>query len=238
MATCLLLLDRFENPDRSSDFEWEWDECADIYRSAPAPIRSALMNGFEVARQYDLVSEQIRPTKGDLTTYSTSEIIAPLLDIARALTNEERAEIATADYGCNIDKHRSALDALLNSADCRFHDSWFPTEVVSLVAYVSGATGFEGCSALILANAIYNNDNSDSASYRWQSNKFSYLDLPLAAGKPIISAFRHLYETITDWDPFFDTFAPERLPLHSYIPWNSDKDPERPALPKPVPKSE
>lgn len=222
-ATCMLLLDRFENTTRGGDFEWEWDKFSGLYRIAPDAIRAALMNGFEAAKSYSLVSQKICPAPADLATNTTEDVLAPLIALARALTEEEREEIARGNYGCDVGKHLAALDALLETKDCRFPDTWFPAEVVELASYVPDAKGFVGCTALVLINSIYGSDYVDDAEFRWSQNKLAYQNLEMSARGPILVAFRHLYETLPDWNPFWEIFAPDRLPLESYIPWCSER---------------
>ena len=218
-ATCVLLLDRFENSHRGGDLQWEWDAFAGEYRSAPDAIRAALMNGFEEARNHSLISSEIRPTNSDLVTNAEDDVLEKLKDLARSLTLEEQSEIATADYGTEVERQLEALQLLLKTNDCRFPDTWFPAEVVELVSHVPSASGFAGCTALVLINAIYDGDHVNNASFRWRANKLSYLDLPFDARSSVMAAFRHLYETVPIWNPFEDEFAPERLPNHAFVPW-------------------
>ena len=153
-ATCILLLDRFENSERGSDFEWEWDAFATRYRSADPPIRAAIMNGLDQGRKHRLISDEVRPSLRDCTTKPVEEVINPLLQIAKSLTEEEREWIAHADYGADVKKHLRALNELLQTNDCIYPSGevWFPTEVVELVSHDSAYLGFVGCTAIVLIN--------------------------------------------------------------------------------------
>ena len=219
LATCLLILDRFVKAHRGGDFQWEWDAFAKHYREAPPRIRSAIMNGLEEARKLGFVSESIQPSVADRSTVTQDEIVSALIEIARKLTPEEREVVSIQDYGDDAEKHLSALNQVLASKTCRFTDSWYPAETVELVSYVPGETGFVGCTALVLLNAIYDGDDVGHAEFRWQTKRFAYHDMTDDARKQILGAFRHLYETAEFWSPFDDEFAPERLRIPSFIPW-------------------
>ncbi len=219
-ATCLLLLVRFENPNRGSDFQWEWDTFAPIYRNADNTVRAAIMNGFEHARRYSLVSEDVRPKPSDRVTNLREDVLAPLIHLAKSLTNEERERIATADYGHDIKKHFDALNALLESETCLypFGEVWYPAEVIELVSHSEDSPGFAGCTAIMLVNAIYDNDSRGNADYRWTAHRLSYDVLEGRQRKVIHGGFRYVYEANQDWDPYWEEFAPERLPTNSFLP--------------------
>ncbi|MCB1357720.1 MAG: hypothetical protein KDK53_14910 [Maritimibacter sp.] len=209
-ATCVRLLDRSGQPGRAGDWDREVDAFSDAYRSAPDAIRAAIFNGLPAGAG--------RPE--DRLTDSRDTVIAALLPLARRLTAEERAEISAADYGCDIARHRAALDALLATTACRFPDHWFPAEVVELTAHVPKAPGFAGCSALVLANAIYDDDHVDHASFRWHQHRHAYPRLKANEAGPLLRGFRYLYEALPDWDPFWDVRRPERMSLDHFLPWS------------------
>ena len=208
-ATCVRLVDRHGNPERGGNFVWEMDAFSDLYRKAPKQIRAAIFNGLRTGTE----------CQEDCLTNSTGEVIAKLIALARRLTAEERTEISAGDYGCDIGKHRAALDALLETEDCRFADTWFPAEVVELTAHVPDAPGFVGCTALVLANAIYDGDKVDHAAFRWHQHRHAYHRLASVQAQLLLRAFRILYEAIPDWDPFWDVVTPDRMSLDHFIPW-------------------
>ncbi len=220
-ATCMIILDRFEHPERGSDFGQDWSELADCYRNAPAAIRSAIMNGLKEAKNDSLVSPDIHLEPNDGLTTEKYDIVEPLLTIAKQLTVGERGEIAKNDYGCDVARHLAALDALLSKKHCRFQDTWFPAEVVELASNHPSSVGFEGCTALVLVNAIYSDDRVDNAAFRWMNNRPAYQELELALREPILRAFRYLYESIHDWDPFGNAPATARMSTDHFIPWYS-----------------
>lgn len=219
-ATCILLLDRFENSERGSDFEWEWDAFAARYRSADAPTRAAIMNGLDQGRKDSLISDVVRPSLSDCTTEPVLEVIHPLFQLAKSLTEEERKWIAQADYGENVKRHLSALNELLETDNCIYPtgEAWFPAEVVELVSHDSRNPGFVGCTAITLINAIADNDSQGNADFRWRSHRYSYGALAPTQRGAFQDGFRHLYEVLRDWDPYSDQFAPEQLPTDSFLP--------------------
>ncbi|WP_372573212.1 hypothetical protein [Ruegeria jejuensis] len=219
-ATCVLLLDRFENSERGSDFEWEWDAFATRYQRADAPTRAAIMNGLDQGRKYSLVSDKVRPSIPDCTTKPVHDVVRPLLQLAKSLTEEEREWIANADYGEDVKTHLRALNELLETGDCIYPpgETWFPAEVVELVSHGDENPGFVGCTALVLINAIADNDCRANADFRWKSHRISYSSLAPSQRCAIQGGFRHLYEVIRDWNPYSDQSAPERLPTDSFLP--------------------
>lgn len=220
IATCARLLDRFENPHRGNDFRSDWDEFSDDYRRAAPPIRSALMNGFEQARLHAVVSDAIYPTISDRTTYSATQVLPPLIELARSLTAGERVEIAKADYGADVDQQVEGLNRLLDTPDCRFPkgESWFPLEVIELISHQPENAGFIGCTALVLINAIYDGDFREHSSSRWKAHSSVYQNLEMSARGAILSGFRHIYETIEGWDPYWDHFETDSFVVDSMIP--------------------
>lgn len=219
-ATCILLLDRLENSERGGDFEWEWDAFATRYRSADAPTRAAIMNGLDQGRKHCLISDGVRPSVSDCTTKPVGEVIRPLLQLAKSLTKEEREWIAQADYGEDARRHLRALNELLETNDSVYPsgENWFPAEVVELVSHGNKNPGFAGCTAIVLINAIADNDSQANADFRWKSHRHSYSSLALPQLRAIHDGFRHIYEVVRDWDPYCDEFAPEWLPTDSYLP--------------------
>jgi len=219
-ATCLLLLDRFARPELGTDFQWEWEEFADLYRNASCTYRSTIMNGLDQARKHNLISEDVRPSSSDCIAKPKQDILPGLIALGRSLTREERAWIAEAERGNDVDKHLKSLDALLESSDCLYprDEVWYPAEVIELVSYGDQNPGFVGCTAIVLINAIADNDMQGNADYRWKINRFAYDALGKPQRRVILDGFRYLYEVNQDWKPFWEEFAPERLPTNSFLP--------------------
>lgn len=218
-ASCVLLLDRLENSERGSDFQWEWDAFAARYRNADPVTRAAIMNGLEQGRKHGVVSGGVRPTISDCTTKPVQEVVKPLCKLAKSLTAEEREYISNSDYGEDVERHLSALNQLLQTEDCLYPSGevWFPAEVVELVSHSSTDPGYVGCTAILLINAIADGDDQSNAEFRWRSQRFSYDALKPSPRRSILDGFRHIYEVNRDWDPYSDQFAPERLQTDSFL---------------------
>lgn len=222
-ATCVLLMDRHENTNRGTDFEWEWEEFLPFYHMATDNVRSALMNGFEQARKFNLISQEVRPGLSDFITKPRDVVLADLIGLAKSLTAEQRQSISGADRGCKANEHFSALNEVLETDGCLYpsREVWFPAEVVELTSHSSGNPGFTGCTALVLINQITDTDYDIGVDFWWTTHRFSYDGLEPNQRRIIQSAFRHIYEADQDWSPYREQFAPERLAANSFIPFQS-----------------
>ncbi|QTD57172.1 hypothetical protein [Parasphingorhabdus cellanae] len=223
-ATCVGLLDCFENPERARDFHLEWDEFSDNYRQAMPPVRAALMNGFGQAQEHPLISKLVNPTASDRTTLMTDDVLNALMELARSLSPRERCEIAESDYGADAKKQLVSLNRLLESSDCRIRsgESWFPAEVIELASHDPQNSGFVGCTALVLINAIHNKGFDGQSASRWRAHHLAYRNLKLPEREIIISGFRHIYEIATEWDPYWDYSASDPIPINAIIPTSPD----------------
>ncbi len=203
-STCLVLIDKFENPSRNSDFLCEWDAFKKHYRSAPAGIRSAIMNGLFQASTYFLAHEDVQPSSEDRMTLPRESLMLPLVEIAKRLVDDEARVVAKADYGRDEKIHYSALKTVLANDFCQYppDDCWFPAEVVELVSHGPTSVGFLSCTAIVLLNALNDGDKVDHAEFRWSNNYRAYRKLAENDWIALAGAFRHLYETLDNWDPF------------------------------------
>jgi hypothetical protein len=127
------------------------------------------------------------------------ETIAPaLLVIARRLADAEDmiSQVSRADYGQDSAKHLAALRRVLARESGQFgqDESWYPSEVVELVAHVPGNPGFVECSALLLLNALAAHDLHGHFDSRWERMGAAYIDLPEPDRLPILRGIRYLYE--------------------------------------------
>jgi hypothetical protein len=224
-ATCVLLLDRHENTARGTDFEWEWEEFLPFYHMATDNVRSALMNGFEQARSFNLISQEVRPSLSDFITKPRDAVLADLIGLAKSLTAEQRKNISEADRGCEASKHFAALNEVLETDFCLYPsgETWFPAEVVELTSHSPGRLGFTGCTALVLINQITDADYDIDVDFWWATHRFSYDGLEPYQKRIIHSGFRHIYETDQDWNPYWEQIAPERLASTSFIPFESSQ---------------
>ncbi|MEM6421274.1 MAG: hypothetical protein AAF698_01710 [Pseudomonadota bacterium] len=192
--------------DLDDVLERRWSEATPAIRAAFA---HGFLHGIDVVARASMSGEKgLEPVpEGMQLTKEPADLVPTLVTIARSMTMEERRCVASADYGDDVEKHLSALNAVLAAKDCRMEDhaeeiSWFPGEVVELAAYSPSAPGFVACTALLLANALQSGtyvppvgmDAFYSASAR------GYGTLAPDERHAIRSAYRYLYES----DPYFE----------------------------------
>ena len=170
-------------------------------RAAPAPVRAALMHGFDHLGRHGLAPEDCQPTPGDLATTALETLEPHLIACARRMTVSELDHTARADYGCDVAMHRAALVTLLSDPMVAYPhgEVWFPAEVVDLVSNLPGAPGHVPCLAIVLLHALRDGDQRSNASFRLEGQFAQIAALPEAA--LFFAAFRHLYETDPDWNP-------------------------------------
>lgn len=167
-------------------------------RSAPLKLRSAILRGLDTLEDYDHRYEPasyLLPDQSRLTM--PQELILPnLCQIARGMDQQTRQSVAKADYGYRADEHLHALDEVLSSENCLLPkgETSVPNEAVELVANVRETPGFVACTALLLANALPDNDRMGWFNFRWESLAAEYNALPGTVRGPIMAGFRYLYE--------------------------------------------
>ncbi|WP_037308848.1 hypothetical protein [Ruegeria halocynthiae] len=167
-------------------------------RNAPLKLRSAILRGLDTledyAHRYEPAS-YLLPDQSRLTM-PRDQILPNLCQIARRMDQQTRQSVAKADYGYQVDEHLRALDEVLSSENCQFPkgETWVPSEVVELVAHVRETPGFVVCTALLLANALPDNDRMGWFDFRWERLAAEYNALPGTVRGPILAGFRYLYE--------------------------------------------
>lgn len=202
-AIAVILRDAVANDTPALALEGLWERHRTITTAAAAPVRAALMVAFDHLRRRGNVGEVCTPTAEELATCPAARIEAALITIARQMSAVDLDHVARADYGCDADRHRSALHDLL--ADPRVSyppdDRWYPAEVVGLVSHVPGDPGHIPCLAIVLLDALRTGDLHGNASFRLEQ-QFGDIDrLPRIARHTFLAAFRHLYEVHPTWDP-------------------------------------
>jgi hypothetical protein len=180
-----------------------WTRHRTIITAAAAPVRAALTVAFDHLRRRGKVGEICTPMAEELATCPADRIEAALIAIARQMTAVDLDHVARADYGCDTDRHRAALYALL--ADQRVSyppdDRWYPAEVVELVSHVPGDPGHISCLAIVLLDALRTGDLHGNASFRLEQQFNAIARLPRIARDTFLAVFRHLYEVHPAWDP-------------------------------------
>ena len=203
LGTCLALIDRLEVPSRGTDFEWEWDAFQRLYEIAPAPILSAIMNGFYWGRSYQKVHKNVVPTAATRITNLRDAIAPALLAIAKRMNADQIESVAHADYGCDVQKHANALHSLLATEDCLYRDSevWYPAEENVMTTHDKNKPAYFECTAIVLLNSLNDEDDFGHASFRLSQNAATYRSLQADDQRALYRAFRYHYETDADWSP-------------------------------------
>ncbi|MEO0917432.1 MAG: hypothetical protein AAFY31_10690, partial [Pseudomonadota bacterium] len=182
-------------PGDTRDFA---DLAAEQIKTTGRILRSAILRGLDILESERPKYERASPFLPDLKrlTQEPGQILPELYKIARAMDQATRKSVAHADYGYRSDQHLEALNAVLAREDCRFSkdETWCPSEVVELVAFVRSTPGFVNCTALLLANAILQGDDGGCFDHRWTILAQDYNALPARVGGPILSGVRCLYE--------------------------------------------
>ncbi|SHF73832.1 hypothetical protein SAMN05444273_11110 [Litoreibacter ascidiaceicola] len=198
VAVAALVSNELQRGFCSGDAKELAEMATESIRSAPSKLRSAILRGLDTledyAHRYEPAS-YLLPDQSRLTR-PQDQILQRLCQIARGMDQQTRQSVAKADYGYRADEHLHALDEVLSSENCQFpkDETWFPSEVVELVAHVRETPGFVVCTALLLANALPTNDSMGWFEFRWERLAAEYNALPDSVRYPILAGFRYLYE--------------------------------------------
>lgn len=174
----------------------DWQDHAAFIRALPPPRRAVLMRAWHILN--DGYEELVPALKdAEMRGLDRADVMAPLIALAKGMSEAEIATIAAADYGMDIDSHTAALREVLAHPECRFprNDRWYPAEVVELVAHCPGDSGGVRCTALCILDDIHNNADYDQMTFRWGRHSADYIGWPPSVGTPILRGVRYLYES-------------------------------------------
>jgi hypothetical protein len=190
-----------------------WDQRRSTLLAAPPQVRAALMQGFRLLRDHRLAEGIEPPTPCELVTLPWQEVETGLIRIGRQMTPAEMDHVARADYGCDVARHRAALQALLDDPQLAYPEGevWYPAEVVELVSHVPGQPGHVPCLAIVLLNAVRTEDDRGEADYRMANQYAAIAELAPKVKDPFFAAFRHLYESNVHWT--------SQVPASFTLPW-------------------
>ncbi|MEM0988969.1 MAG: hypothetical protein AAGK00_08805 [Pseudomonadota bacterium] len=179
---------------------------AEAYAGVPPHPRAVLLTGFREARRFAHQPGYDVPDPAHLIATDRQAINDALVTIARSLTQDDLVQISRADYDYGAEEHLSALKDLLRTLDDgQVHArDWEPWEVISLTSHVPAEPWFPQTTALMLLDAMAGTDRLQKMEFRWQSNATHYCAMPEQYAAPFLAAFRHLYETVDDWDPYWE----------------------------------
>lgn len=152
----------------------------------PATLRAAVVNG---AMWLGAV-----PEAADCVTRGKAEIAEALVRVARSMRRDEL--YAVAERGANLSADFAALMEGIGQRDGIM--SGAALEVVELGARLPKQVGYEGCTAILLLNALHQGEGRGFAA-RWQEQGAVYCALQPSRRDAILSALRYFYET----DPEF-----------------------------------
>ena len=216
LAVVVLLADLLQTRQGSVLLAETWAAAGIRLRVWPDTLRAAVANGLKRAVELGLIALDA-PFPSDCVTYEAVVITEPLLRIARAMRPDELISVAHEHYGRDVEQHMAALkDAIRNGAGLFPEgEPWHPVEVVSLVGHVAESSGFEGCTALLLLNAISGRFRREYFTFCWKGLGPAYCLLRPSARDPILAGIRHIYETDPKFmeDELFDV-GERHLPGH------------------------
>ena len=219
LAVVVLLTDSLQNPHTADSLTEVWAAATAKLPNWPATLRAAVANGLRQAATLGQITLQTQLKDQDYQTHPAAPIADHLLRIARSMRRDQLYEVAKADYGSDLERHFAALMEVIGKRDGIFleSDAWFPSEVVELTSHTPGAPGYEGCTAILLLNALQTNDRAGWFDFRWQNQGAAYCALKPSVRDPILAGIRHFYES----DPeflVFHTIDPARLGEGATIP--------------------
>lgn len=219
-ATMVLLSDRLQYGAGEDDLFWNWDAFQERFREAPSPVRAALMNGFRCAHGLGLVKLDHLPNAKDLRTYDEEDLVRLLKIIARSMTDDIRASVCALAPAEIRDVHRRALDNCLKSS-CVLNEfgGWFPCEVIEQVSLDAEHAGYAACTALMILDAIITKDAAGKMAYRYEVQADDYNLLPTELRVPLLAGIRHLHEMETDWEPYAEWPADQRVDKAIVMPF-------------------
>ncbi|WP_054008163.1 hypothetical protein [Cypionkella psychrotolerans] len=197
LAVVVLLTDILQRRRVSGLLTEAWEDACNRLRDWPATLRAAVANGLRRAVELSAIKLQMPPTDADCQTHQPAEIAESLLRIARSMRRDELHAVAGADHGCDIEKHFAALMDVIGKRDGIFPEGevWYPSEVIELTANVPNSPGFEGCTAILLLNAMAHGDRTGWFDFRWPLHGAAYCALRPSTRDPILAGIRHIYET-------------------------------------------
>lgn len=209
-ATALLLGDLISGGLGPDDLAAHWDTFAMHYRAADAPVRAALMQGFALCHALGHCDLAALPQADDLRTFDPGMVRRALLDLARRMSLRDIGQVAAAGGPLDRDHHLAALNRVLGPRAGLFPPAGtgFPAEVVEMAATDPDAPGHASCLALICLNALIDRDADELALGHWARGAAHIRNMPPQSGAPIWAAFRLIYETQPEWDPFWLNDAP------------------------------
>ncbi len=205
LANGILAANALQGGDRKEVAGSLWSASVHRLRQLPPRLRGPLARAAGRTADLHRFPDRAVPTGDDKVSVDLAGISERLVKIGQAVTEEEIQHIARADYGCDRDRHLSALRQVIFNQDCVFTDAqgWYPSEVVELVSHVPTEPAFAVATAILLNHCIHKGDLQGSTDFRWENNAAAYLALPPELRGPILAGFRAIYESDDNWSPYY-----------------------------------
>lgn len=206
LAVVVLLADVLQRGQVSGLLSEAWDEAVVRLRNWPATLRAAMANGFRRAAEAGSITLEHWPRDADHITRQKEEIAPDLLRIARAIRIDELLAVAKSYSGQAVEARGQILIDLIGLHDGIEHESIrvvpeiaSPWSEVAAIAESPGAVGFEGCTAILLLNAVHYSDRRDLFGGYWEAHGEAYCRLRPSARDPILAAVRYMFELNTSF---------------------------------------
>ena len=128
-------------------------------------------------------------------TRVAAEIAEALLPIARSMRPDELWAVAQADHRHDPERHLAALREVIGLRDgiISAGENFYPRWVVELAGFGPEHPGFEGCTAILLLNALKVRGKDGWSDFTWENLSPSYFRLRPSARDPILAAIRWFY---------------------------------------------
>lgn len=159
------------------------------------PTRAAFGNAFKLLAEKRLLAEYPLLYRIDMLSKDQAEIEPGLLVLARTV-QDYLEPISQADYGDLANEHKRALEDMLRSDFRKFptKQRWIPMEVLELVSHVPSDQGHVPALAIVLLEALHNDDGYGNVQFRWEHQKDEILGMPPKIRDPFLAAFKYFHE--------------------------------------------
>ncbi|MBC7737362.1 MAG: hypothetical protein H7245_09135, partial [Candidatus Saccharibacteria bacterium] len=222
LAVVILLADLVQGGRPAPLLSEVWETAQARLPTWPATLRAAVANGLRRCVELGLLDLERPPGDADCVTRPAKEVAEALVRVARSMNPNELLAVAQADRGDDVQQHLAALRQVIGQRDGIFPagETWFPAEVVELVSHVPGSLGYEGCTAILLLNALATGDEAGWFDFRWVRQWPEYCALRSSTRDPVLAGIRHLYETDPDFLSAYFISAPDDASGARYGGWN------------------
>jgi hypothetical protein len=154
----------------------------------PPTLRAAVANGLQRAGALGLLRLAVEPA--DCVTRGAGEVAEALLRVARSMRRDEL--YAVAERGADLTEDFAGLMAGIGQNDGIFAKGAV-LELIELGARLPKQAGYEGCTALLLLNALH--EGRGGFETRWQEQGAVYCGLQPSRRDAVLAGVRYLYET-------------------------------------------